>query len=62
MKQSVAASGWKITGSSTTTLSAQNPTTPPSGYCYTVDMQVGASASYPGEWSANFHPPIATCA
>lgn len=61
MKQSVVAAGWKITSSTATTLHAEVPTTPPSGYCYTVDMLVGGSATYPGEWSENFHPPIASC-
>lgn len=61
MKTSVAAAGWKITSTTANSLEAQNPTSPPSAYCYTVDMQVGGNASYPGEWGANFHPPIATC-
>ena len=61
MKQSVVAGGWTLTASTSTTLTAQRPTTPPSGSCYTVNMTVGANASYPGEWSANFHPPIVSC-
>jgi hypothetical protein len=61
MKQSIPAAGWKINIASATTLTAQNSTTPPSGSCYTVDITVGNSASYPGEWTANFHPPIANC-
>ena len=61
MKTSIPAAGWKITGSTATTLSAENQTTPPSGSCYTVDITAGANASYPGEWSADFHPPIAAC-
>lgn len=61
MKQSVAAAGWKVVGTSATTLSAQQPTNPPSGYCYEVDMTVGGTAGYPGQWLADFHPPIASC-
>jgi hypothetical protein len=61
MKQSVMASGWKITNATATSLYAENPTSPPSGYCYTVNVLVGGSASYPGEWSINFHPPAETC-
>jgi hypothetical protein len=61
MKTSVKAAGWKITNSTTTSLTAEKPTNPPSGYCYTVDMQAGTVAGYPGEWSANFHAPAAAC-
>jgi hypothetical protein len=61
MKQSVVAAGWKITTSTATSLTAEHPTTPPSAVCYTVDIYVGANASYPGEWLINFHPPIAAC-
>jgi hypothetical protein len=61
MKQSVVAAGWKITKTIATGLTAENPTNPPSGFCYTVDIGVGANASYPGEWVINFHPPAASC-
>lgn len=61
MKQSVTNAGWKITSTTATTLTAENPTNPPSGFCYTVDMSVGSNASYPGEWVANFHPPATNC-
>ena len=61
MTQSLTAAGWKITSSSATILAAEIPTNPPSGFCYTVNMMVGASASYPGEWAANFHPPATPC-
>ena len=61
MKNSVTAAGWKVTISSSTSLEAENPTNPPSGYCYTVGIQVGSNASYPGEWAINFHPPAVPC-
>lgn len=61
MQKSVTNAGWKITNSTATTLTAENPTNPPSGFCYTVDMTVGSNASYPGEWTANFHPPATNC-
>jgi hypothetical protein len=61
MKNSVTAAQWKVTSTTATTLSAENPTNPPSGFCYTVDITVGAKAAYPGEWSIDFHPPAAQC-
>lgn len=61
MKSSVVAGGWKVIHSTATSLTAEKPTNPPSGSCYTVDMTTGAISGYPGEWSANFHAPIASC-
>ena len=61
MKSSVTAALWKVTSTTATTLEAENPTNPPSGFCYTVDITVGAKPAYPGEWSITFHVPAATC-
>jgi hypothetical protein len=61
MKNSVTTAGWKVTSTTAKTLEAENPTNPPSGFCYTVDVIVGGNASYPGEWTINFHPPAASC-
>jgi hypothetical protein len=61
MKQSVTTAGWKTINTTASSVTAENPTNPPSGYCYTVDIQVGGAASYPGEWLINFHPPATPC-
>ncbi|HEY7833752.1 MAG TPA: hypothetical protein VIG30_09300 [Ktedonobacterales bacterium] len=61
MKTSVAAAGWKIVSSTATTLSAQQPTNPPSGFCYEDDITVNLAAAYPGQWEINEHPPIPPC-
>lgn len=53
--------GWTVTDSTGNTIDAQQPTTPPSGFCSSVDITLGESASYPGEWKADFHPPISSC-
>jgi hypothetical protein len=59
--QALPAGGWTVTQSSSTKIAARKPTTPASGYCYSVDMTFGSHAGYPGEWDADFHPPILSC-
>lgn len=59
--QSMPAGGWTLTQSTATFIAAQMPTSPPSGYCYTVNIAVGGHPGYPGEWDANFHPPAVPC-
>jgi hypothetical protein len=59
--QSIPAGGWTVTQTTATTIAAQKQTTPPSGYCYSVNITLGNHAGYPGEWDADFHPPILSC-
>ena len=61
MQNSVTAAGWKVVSTTATTLSAQQPTNPPSGFCYEDDIAVNLNPSYPGEWELNEHPPAAQC-
>jgi hypothetical protein len=59
--QALTMGGWTVTGSSSTAIAAQKPTTPATGYCYSVEITLGNHAGYPGEWDADFHPPILSC-
>jgi hypothetical protein len=62
MKASIPAGGWTILGSDATSLGAQKPTTPPTGYCYGLQMTVGQHPAYPGEWDLDLLSPASECA
>lgn len=61
LKTSIPAGGWQVTSVTATTLAAQKPTNPATGFCYSLNITVGAHAGYPGEWDADFHPPALSC-
>ncbi len=62
MKDSIPAGGWTILETTATTIRAQKPTNPPSGYCYSLAVKVGQDAAYPGEWTITFYSPATACA
>jgi hypothetical protein len=61
LKTSVPAGGWKITGTTSTTINAEKPDGHGDGFCYTNNITVGSHAGYPGEWDYVWHIPAATC-
>ncbi len=61
MKRTVPDGGWQVLSSTATTVSAQKPTSPPSGFCYTLFVQTGTHGSYTGEWDFKTTIPGATC-
>jgi hypothetical protein len=58
---SIPKGGWTISSITPTTLTAQKPTNPPSGFCFSFLITVGSHPSNPGEYDYNFHSPTLSC-
>lgn len=61
MKNAIPTGGWTVLSTTQTTVTAQKPTNPPSGYCYGLVVEVGIQAQYPSEWRITFHSPAVSC-